>query len=199
MARSLGNGPLGNDLAVLITEFDANVSHAESLAAGLSREQFNWRPEAGRWSIGQCLAHLNTVNGPDVAVLQKALEAGIARRQFGEGPFTYGLLSRKFVAGMEPPVKRKFKAPKNYQPPSESDPVETLAEYRRVSAAMRRLAQSAAGLHLARVKTTLPALPALLRTVIKMPLGARFELIAAHDRRHLWQAEQVRNHVDFAA
>ena len=70
-------------------------------------------------------------------------------------------------------------------------------EHNHDSAEMRRLAQSAAGLDLARVKSTLPALPALLRVIVKMPLGARFELIAAHDRRHLWQAEQVRNHPDF--
>ena len=190
-------GALGNDLAVLITEIEANVSHAESLGAGLSREQFNWRPEAGRWSIGECLAHLNTVNGGDLAALREAIEAGIARRETGEGPFTYGLLSRKFVASMELPVKRKFKAPKYYQPPPESDTAETLAEYRRIAAEIRRLAQSAAGLNLARVKTRLPALPALLRAMLRMPLGARLELITTHDRRHLWQAEQVRNHPDF--
>jgi hypothetical protein len=49
------------------------------------------------------------------------------------------------------------------------------------------------------VKTILPVLPALLRPFVKMPLGARFALITAHDRRHLWQAEQVRNHASFPA
>ena len=47
------------------------------------------------------------------------------------------------------------------------------------------------------VRTTLPALPAFLRGIVQMPLGARFALIGAHDRRHLWQAEQVREHADF--
>jgi len=188
---------LGNDLAVLVTEIDANLSHAESLTAGLSREQFNWRSEPGRWSIGQCLAHLNTVNGGDLTALQQAIEAGKARSQTGEGPFTYGFLSRKFVASMEPPAKRRFEAPKYYEPPPDVDPAQTLAEYRRVSGEIRKLVQSAAGLDLVRVKTTMPALPAPLRAMIKMPLGARFELIAAHDRRHLWQADQVRNHAGF--
>ena len=56
-----------NDLAVLITEIDANMSHAESLAAGLSHQQFNWRPNPASWSIGQCLSHLNVVDGQDLA------------------------------------------------------------------------------------------------------------------------------------
>ena len=192
-------GALGNDLAVLVTEVDANISHAQSLAAGLTRTQFNWSPEPGRWSIGQCLAHLNTVNGGDVAPLRDAIQAGKARNQTGEGPFRYGFFSRKFVASMEPPPTRKFKAPKYYEPVPESDPEKTLTEYCRISGEIRKLLQSAAGLDLSRVKATLPALPSPLRAIIKMPLGARFELLTTHDRRHLWQADQVRNHPQFPA
>ena len=190
-------GALGNDLAVLVTEIDANLSHAESLVAGLTRAQFNWRPEPGRWSIAQCLAHLSIINGGDLEALRTAIAMGKERKQTGEGPFTYGFFSRKFVASMEPPAERKSKTPKYYEPPPEADLGETLAEYRRISGEIRKLVQSAAGLDLARVKTTLPALPALFRAIIKMPLGARFELIAAHDRRHLWQADQVRKHAEF--
>src|SRR6185436_20021567 len=121
-------GALGNDLAVLVTEIDANISHAQSLVAGLSHAQFYWRPEPGRWSIAQCLAHLNTVNGGDLGALRAAIEAGKERKQIGEGPFTYGFFSRKFVASMDAPAKRRFKAPKYYEPPPEADPGETLAE-----------------------------------------------------------------------
>ena len=188
---------MNNDLAVLITEIDANVSHAESLVAGLSHQQFNWRPDPASWSIGQCLAHLNVVDGQDLAPVRAAIEDGKSRQLTGDGPFTYGFLSRKFVASMEPPAKRKFKAPKSYIPPEECDPQATLAEFRRISKELRTLAQSAAGLHLARVKTSMPALPPLLRAFVKMPLGARLELITAHDRRHLWQAEAIRNRPEF--
>jgi hypothetical protein len=186
-----------NDLAVLITEIDANLSHAESLAAGLSHPQFNWRPDPASWSIGQCLSHLNLVNSQDLAPLSAAIAGGKSRQLTGDGPFTYGFLTRKFVASMEPPAKRKFKAPKTYLPPEVSDPQTTLAEFRRISKELRILAQSAAGLHLARVKTIVPALPSLLRALVKMPLGARLEVITVHDRRHLWQAEAVRNHREF--
>jgi DinB family protein len=191
--------PLGNDLAVLISEIEANISHAESLCAGLSREQFNWAPAPGRWSIGQNLAHLNIVNGSEPSPMAAAIAEGRKRNLMGTDPFTYGMLSRKFIASQQLPVKKKFKAPKYYQPPLTVDAAQALAEYRRISAQIRALAQSAAGLDLARVKTTLPALPALLRAIIRMPLGARFELLTTHDRRHLWHAEEVRNHADFPA
>jgi hypothetical protein len=188
---------LGNDHIVLITEIFANVSHAESLTQGLSNHQFNWRSEPGRWSIAQNLAHLNAVDGNDLAALRMAIEVGRSRKLTGAGPFTYGLLSRKFAATAEPPVRRKRKAPQAYAPPPEADLATTVTEYRRISGEVRQLVQASAGLDLARVKTTLPALPAVLRAIFKMPLGARFALIAAHDRRHLWQAEEVRNHPAF--
>jgi len=196
MGHAIGH-PLGNDLAVLITEIHANVSHAESLTYGLSDEQFNWQPATGSWSIGQNLAHLNIVNGLDLAPISAAIAAGHTRHLTGEGPFAYGMLVRRFVAGVEPlgsspSANRKFKAPGKYVPSDNHDVANTLAEYRRISTDMRELARSAAGLNLARVKTPILALPTCLQGVYKMPLGARLAVLAAHDRRHLWQAELVR-------
>jgi hypothetical protein len=72
-----------------------------------------------------------------------------------------------------------------------------MAEYRRVAGEIRALAISANGLHLGKVKSELPQLPGVLRAIIKMPLGARLALMVAHDRRHLWQAEQVRQDARF--
>jgi len=188
---------MSEDLAILIAEMDANASHLESIAKGLSRDQFNWRPEAGRWSIGECVSHLNIVNARDLAPVRAAIENGRARGMTGTGPFRYGFLSKKFIASMDLPMKKKFKAPKSYMPPREADPECTIVEYTRVSAELRKLALSANGLDLARVKTEMPALPRPIRPLLRMPLGARLTLLTTHDRRHLYQAEQVRSHGQF--
>ncbi len=180
-----------------IAEIEANESRAEALVLGLSNQQFNWRAEPGRWSIAQCLSHLNVINGLDLTPLREGIRAGRARNLTGPGPFTYGLISRKFVASMEPPVTRKFKAPAAYVPPPEADLARTIGEYRRISEEVRQLAEASAGLDLTKVKISMPALPAILRAFVKMPLGARFSLLTAHDRRHLWQADQVRQHPAF--
>jgi hypothetical protein len=177
----------------LLTELDANLHRAEAVVEGLSREQFNWHPAPGSWSIAQCLTHLNLVNGQDLAAIGRTIAAAREGGVLGAPPFHYGWISRTFVASMEPPVKSKRKAPKSYAPPAEADPAPTLAEYLRIGRELRRLIESANGVDLARAKTTLPALPPMLRAIVRMPLGARFELIMAHDRRHLWQAEQVRD------
>ena len=182
---------------MLIVEIEANVSHMESLTHGLSDHQFNWRPEPGGWSIAECITHINIANGGDLEPLEAAIAKGRAGNRMGEGPFTYGFLSKKFVATMEPGGKRKIKAPRLYVPPSRAGKDEAIQEYRRIAGKLRRLTRSADGLHLARIKTSMPALPSLLRPFVKMPLGARLHLITAHDRRHLTQAERVRHHPEF--
>jgi hypothetical protein len=191
--------PVDEDLAILIQELDANSSHLETIASRISEQQFNWRPQPGAWSIGECVGHLNIVKAGDLAPLQDAIESGRARGRTGQGPFQYGFLSRKFISSMDLPVGKKHKAPKVFLPPANAVPGPTVAEFQRLNAELRRLALSANGLDLARVKTAMSAFPPPVRWFLRMPLGARLILITTHDRRHLWQAEQVRVHPDFPA
>jgi hypothetical protein len=185
--------PLDPDIAMLVVEIDANLSHAESITHGLTPEQFAWRPEPGRWSIGECFAHLNATNSVALPAIETGIAKGRASGKTGRGPFQYGFVARKFIASQEPPAKKKFKAPKLFLPPAEVDLDATMAEYRRISGELKRLTREADGLHLARVKIQLPALPAALRAIVKMPLGGQLLLTTTHDRRHLWQAEQVKS------
>jgi hypothetical protein len=187
----------GKTTAVIAAEMEANLAQVEALAYGLSISQFNWSPEPGRWSIGQNLAHLVVVNGPDVGSLQRAVTTGWDEAMTSKGPFRYSFPVRQFVASQEPPVKRRFKAPGYLQPPGEVEPGAILAEYRRISTELRRLAREADGLHLDCVKVEMTALPPMLRPFIRMPLGGRFELLTAHDRRHIAQAGEIRRNPRF--
>ena len=75
----------GNPIALLIEAIDRNLAGAQDVTLGLSREQFNWRMEPGRWSIAQCLTHLNIVNSKDLGSIEEAIAAGTARGLTGQG------------------------------------------------------------------------------------------------------------------
>jgi hypothetical protein len=184
-------GALHPDLSRIAAEIRETLANLETLCVGLSDVQFNWSPAPGRWSIAQCLTHLNSVNGQDLVFIFAAVASASAR---SPGPYRYGSLWRYFIRTMEPPVKTKFKVPKNYQPPPRAELNPTLTEYRRICSALLDCIHRANGLDLARVKTPLPAIKFL-----KMPLGARWELLTAHDRRHLWQSRAVRSNPQFPA
>lgn len=179
------------EIARLLQEVAHNLERGQAVGAGLSPLQFNWRSEPGRWSIAQCFGHLNLVDGRDLDPIAARIADARVRNLTGSGPFRYNFLARYFVSSMEPPVKRKFKAPKDYVPPPDLDIDATMNEFRRVQNTLADLMRQADGLDLARVK-----IPFLSIRWIKMQLGARLNLLTAHDRRHLWQAEQVRARPD---
>lgn len=190
--ETAATGALHPDIARFSAEIADTLANFESLCSDLTDAQFNWSPEPGRWSIAQNLAHLNTVNGLDLEPITRVIADARARNLTGSGPFKYSWLNNYFIRSLEPPAKQKFKAPKIYIPPPDAPLAPTLAEYRRITNAIRAQVLLANRLDLKRVKTIMPAL-----RIFKMPLGARFAALCAHDRRHLWHARNIRNHPAF--
>jgi hypothetical protein len=182
---------LSEELRDLSEQIDNIKEDAQELTAPLSDLQFNWRPASGRWSISECLAHLNLANGTDLPMLVEAIEQARSAGITGKGPFRYGFLSRKFVQMNEPPAKLRFKSPKVYKPPSGLTKEAVLGEFLSNHDRMLELVAKSSGLDLARVKV-----PTVFRYVT-FSLGIRFALQNAHDRRHLRQAWDVREHRNF--
>jgi hypothetical protein len=172
-------------------QFENIKEDAVELTAVFNDAQFNWRPSPKRWSISECLAHLNKLDGQDIEPLAQAIERGRAAGMTGQGPFRYGFLSRRIVRMFEPPAKFKFKAPKRYVPPAGEPKEKVVAEFLSIHDQLLSLVHKANGLDLARiiVPSSIP--------MLKFSLGQRFALLAAHDRRHLWQAWQVRKEREF--
>ena len=164
---------------------------AQELTAPLDDTQFNWRPSPKQWSISECLAHLNVAAGLDFPRLAEEIERGRAAGLTGHGPFRYGFFSRWFVGFMDAPPKFRVKATKIYLPPVGHLKDKVVPEFLSIHQGLLELVVKANGLDLARIKVASPAGP------FKLSLGQRFALVAAHDRRHLWQAWQVRKHRDF--
>ncbi len=161
------------------------------LTAPLDDAQFGWRPAPGRWSICECLTHLNLVDGLDLPLLDEAITQGRAAGMTGVGPFRYGWLSRRFFRYQDAPVKIKSKAPRQYQPRPAEPKEKVLAELISIHDQLRELVVKSNGLDLARIKTRTPF------PMIKFSLGQRFRALTAHDRRHLRQAWEVRKHAEF--
>jgi len=180
------------ELAVLHRQFAAAKAEASELVNGLKESQFNWRPGPRSWSMAECLLHLNIVGDRYVHVLEKALAEARARGLVGQGPFGYGWLGKWILANTEPPPKRKFKAPRSFTPSYGQPITAVLPTFLHLQEQLALQLEQANGLDLARVKAPAPGLGPL-----KLNLHIAFAWIASHERRHLWQARQVRNHARF--
>jgi DinB superfamily len=186
--------PLTGELAEHQAHFRENRVLAAELCNNLTTAQFNWRPQPGRWSIAECLVHLNLsakLFGQAIAsAVNDARQAGVV----GTGPFRYGPLSRWFLGFVEPDSKKRYKTPSKFAPePSERFEVErVLEEFRAAGTRWEQCLRDANGLDLARVKVRSPAVP-----LLRFQLGVLFAIQSAHEKRHLRQAERVKTTVGF--
>jgi DinB family protein len=171
-------------------EFEASKTEVRALVAGLSHAQFNYRPAPDRWSIAECLVHLNTAANACFPAIDRAIAAAQARGWTSAGPFRYGWLANWMVRTFEPPVRRRFRTAKIFRPPAPPplgyNTADVLADYVAVRDGLVERVQRAGGLDLKRAVVISPA-----TRLFRMSLGAYLAFLAAHDRRHLWQARQV--------
>jgi hypothetical protein len=156
----------------------------------LTADQLNWRPAPGVWTIAENLDHLSVT--ADVYAESIAAALRNAQRDRTNGPFHYGWLETRVVRTIEPPAKMKFKAPKNFVPPPAIDPGAMRKHWDESHDAMQRLIQQSDGLALDKVKVRSPAI-----RFLKASLGMCFRIIAAHERRHLWQIGNVKTNPAF--
>lgn len=178
--------PVNSEIERLLYQVSVIKMDARGLAGGLTHQQFNWRPAPGAWSVGQCFDHLNGFNRRWLPILEEAIERGRAQGLLHPGPYSYGFLSRWFLANVEPPAKRKFRAPRSFEPSRDCDVDAVMSEFAVLHERLEELLRTADGLDLARIRVRSPA-----SRWIRFSLGMSFWLMAAHDRRHIYQARDV--------
>jgi hypothetical protein len=178
--------PLPADIQEILRALDDSDRRAEALVRDLDEERFNWRPDERSWSVAQCLDHLNVANLAYLAPMRAALERAGWKGRVRRGAIQPGFLGRWFVATLEPPPKRRLPAPKKIVPAARKGRDEVIGEWRRIQAEVKDLLRAGAGQDLNGIRFVNPFL-----SLIRFSLGTGFQVIAAHERRHLWQAERV--------
>lgn len=192
LPRRAPDEKLNSELERLAYQQKVIRQDAEGLVTGLTEEQLNWRPSADKWSVALCYEHLNQTNRMIAGAVDAAIKAGRQAGKLSEGPFTYGFLSRYFLRIMEPPVKKRYKAPSKFVPQAGKPFAQIRSDWNETHDRLSALLNEANGLDLARIKV-----PSPISSFIRYPLGMAFWIQAAHDRRHLWQARELINSAGF--
>ena len=174
-----------------VASFEAQLRNieedAKDLCAGLTPEQFTQQPLAGGWSVQECLVHLNVTGGLYLEMLEPVVGTAKAKGKKGNGPLRYGLLTGLFIRAQEPPVRWRMASPKAFRPVAVPD-ASVLPTFLSLQEKMRDFLLRAEGLPLNRLKITSPE-----SKWLRMSVSEAFGLLLAHERRHLWQAWQVKN------
>ncbi len=145
-----------------------------------------WRPSPKRWSVAECLNHLNVTVTKYLPRIGAMIARGRAEGRTARGPFRHPFVGNWFIRMLEPPPRRRFRVPGVFAPLPGVPAEALLPEFERLRAELLAKIQEADGLDLAALRTASPAAPSLY-----LSLGQCFGALAAHDRRHLWQARGV--------
>lgn len=172
-----------HELELFRRETSAAMDHARHLVGELSAELLHQRPAPTEWSAGECLDHLTITARAYHPLIDEAIARGapLSAREYQPS-----WIWRKFLASLEPPVKRKFKTAPAFIPQAQRPPGDVLREFleehQRLIDALPRIEP----LDLSKIRIASP-----FAHWMRYPLGLVFYLVPAHCRRHLWQADQA--------
>lgn len=210
MTRS-GDGLRSAELAASRAELREAGEEAEALAGGLTEAQLRWRPEPERWSVGECLDHLVRTGEVYLDVLDGVIEEARLEGRTGAGPYRRSLVGRWLVRFLEPPPGLPVPAPLRVRPrlgsrregtdprapadgAANSGPRDPLGAFLALRPRYEECLRAADGLDLGRVRMSSPFV-----SFLRFDLGSAFRVVAAHERRHLWQARRVTEAEGFPA
>jgi len=173
----------------LATDLLTNDETAKRLLAGLTSEQLNWQPAPGSWSVGQCLEHLCIMNEvylpPISAAFKEKPDSPVEQ-------ITPGWFGGWFIRNFAEPTSgsKRVRAPAKIRPASHVE-VSVLDRFLSGNQSCRDIIVRAGSKNVNRIRFWNPFIPGLRFTV-----GTGLQIIVSHERRHLLQAERVRDAVN---
>ena len=173
-------------LIAVKTELDAASARLRALSAKLTELAWSRRPAPGRWSAGECVAHLNLTSEAFLPLLRQGVEEA---RRLGSGSSARlrigfaGWLVKKLTG---PARWFKVKTTPEFVPQGDRAGTQLVAEFQRLQDELIGLLRSADGLPLDRVTVTSP-----FSASVRYNVYAAFAVIPGHQFRHLAQAEDA--------
>ena len=156
-----------------------------SLLLRLDEVRLKRKVRPRKWSVGECFSHMNVTNGQYIRAIEKAIHKAVDEELMAKGRYRFGVMERVFLHMMEPPATWKLKAPEAFLPVNSTPREELLAVWEHTHERLNLQVERADDLDL-KTKVVSPA-----SAVFQPSMAMAFALVAAHDRRHLRQAEKA--------
>ena len=175
-------------LQTIVVDTEVNSTRARELVNGLSEDQLNWKPAPGSWSIAQCLEHLIAATEGFDQYFEKAIASGREKRSVdGAIPYRPTRLGGWLIKQLVPEATRKVPAPKIFRPAESSSIKGALERFLQQQERFVKFVKDATGIDYNKTKLRSPVTP-----LMRYSLADAFVLTVVHGRRHLGQAQRVR-------
>ena len=149
-----------------------------------SMEELNFKENGERWSVLECIEHLNICGRFYIAEIEKSIHAS---QRSNEIDFKSGLFGNYFAKSMLPKeTMNKIKTFKSMNPVNSKLDKSVLEEFRNQQNSLLELLEQAKGVSLTNNKTGI-----FVSKWIRIRLGDSFRVVIYHNLRHVVQAERA--------
>lgn len=167
----------------LIEDTRKNLNVLEQLDKN-SDSDLNFKPTPEKWSVLECVEHLNTYGDFYLPELTNRIQNG---RPSASGVFKSGIIGNYFVRIIEPSDNiKKMKAQPYHTPDGSNLTREVMAKFRLQQMQTLDLLDKARKVDLTKTKTKIS-----ISKILKLRLGDTLRFLIAHNARHLLQAQNV--------
>ena len=170
-------------LGSLLEQFQCATREARKLVLGRSAYELTRRLEPESWSTAECLDHLARTTGSFLPAISRAIAT--APKLTMNRPLRTGTIASLLIRNLEPPYRLRYKVIPQLAP-KETDFEVAWSAFEESQSRLLETVCSATGLAIDKVTVPCP----VCAHVTYNAHGA-FRMLAAHQRRHLWQVQQI--------
>ena len=173
-----------------MTAIEDDLTH---LTASLTEAEFHAPTRSGGWSVAYCVEHLVLTGQSLLPLWDATLKLAVEQKRYSQGPFPYPWWQRGILRLVQPPYRLKTKTLRTFTPCSRRTTEEELRRFLRMHKQLAGRIETSRGIDALGISVQSP-----IASWIQYPLGFSFDFALAHERRHLWQAWQVRRQLPSA-
>jgi len=177
---------LHQQLNAIADEFATAQMRLHQLMEVVPAAKWTERPAPERWSIADCVQHLNLTAEAFRGPITAALDAGLAQPRSPPQRYRRDVIGWLLWRTMGPPVRFRVKTHPSFVPATTATAAELVAEFDRRQDEQLGWVWAANGLPLGQLMIQSPFNPK-----IRYNLYACLSILPRHQHRHLWQAEQT--------
>jgi hypothetical protein len=178
-----------SQIARIIEELDHAQAGFDGLADTVPEDRWNKRSDPSRWSVAECVAHLNLTSEAYLPRIRKAIEEARQLPRSGNRAYRRDPLGWFFgmMFGRLPSIGKfrigRVKTTPAFVPSGNLPKQQLVAEFRRLQAELAKMARECDGLAIDKVHIVSP-----FGEKIRYNCYSAFVLLHRHQERHIQQA-----------
>lgn len=167
-------------------DLDALTNSFKSEFASLTADEINWKPNAQQWSVAQCIHHLIVVNESYYPILDQVRNKTYYTPHYGKIGFITKFFGKIVLDAVNPDRRKKMKTFPIWEPAISLVRSDILDQFEKHQQELKHLITSSEDLI---ENGTVISSPANRMIVYK--LETAFDIMVAHEKRHLEQAREI--------